>query len=131
MQSSSSPTTTTTASSAPTSTTPSATAPSLLLLDVRSELEVEMCSLPGSINVPIHHFSDGQSSHSGGDVQNRLQSILTNHSPASLIVICRRGNDSQLAVSHLRRHYPHLAARDVIGGLHAWTRQIDPNFPIY
>jgi rhodanese-related sulfurtransferase len=153
--------------------------PSFLLLDVRSEIETEMCRLPGAINIPIQHFTNTNNNGAAGDnpFQNRttplqnsdhplqtsenplqnsenplqtsenphqssenplqnsenpLQTILDKHNNGSeVIVICRRGNDSQLAVAHLRRTYPHVTARDVIGGLHAWTRQIDLDFPIY
>jgi rhodanese-related sulfurtransferase len=138
----------------------SSSSPSFLLLDVRSEIEVEMCRLPGAINIPIHHFTDSSNSNgAAGDncssenplrntdtgsedpfqtsetpfqnSKNPLQNMLDKHSGRDVIVICRRGNDSQLAVAHLRRQYPQLAVRDVIGGLHAWTRHIDPDFPVY
>lgn len=140
----------------------SSVSPTFLLLDVRSEVEAEMCRLPGSINIPIENFAcssacNGDGHHnwlkvSGDDKDNdrssrrensnnnnisnnnhRLEAILTNQREVEreVVVICRRGNDSQLAVAHLRRHFPHLAARDVIGGLHAWARHVDPTFPIY
>jgi rhodanese-related sulfurtransferase len=110
-----------------------------------------MCRLPGAINIPIHHLTNNSKSNgAAGDntgiskeiplqnsetpsknSENPLQNMLEKHSGRDVIVICRRGNDSQLAVAHLRRQYPQLAVRDVVGGLHAWTRHIDPDFPIY
>jgi adenylyltransferase/sulfurtransferase len=107
----------------------------LLLLDVRSQMEVEMCSLPGTVNLPIQHFADdnGLETNGVGHSNSDLKAVLASHNADSgqVIVICRRGNDSQLAVAHLRRRFPHLAARDVIGGLHAWARDVDPSFPVY
>lgn len=51
--------------------------------------------------------------------------------PCSVVVVCRRGNDSQLAVQLLQEVDPSLNVRDIRGGLHAWARDIDPDFPVY
>ena len=78
----------------------------------------------------------------------------------SVFVVCRRGNDSQIAVDILKSLLASMKTdfdgrrdegasggdgmtleadtiesisgiRDITGGLHAWTRRIDPNFPVY
>jgi adenylyltransferase/sulfurtransferase len=46
-------------------------------------------------------------------------------------VICRLGNDSQVAVEALRRIRPNGQIQDIIGGLRAWSTDVDPDFPIY
>lgn len=47
-------------------------------------------------------------------------------------VICRLGNDSQIAASSLRdARKEEFVVKDVIGGLRAWTRHVDPTFPLY
>jgi len=50
-------------------------------------------------------------------------------------VVCRRGNDSQLAVDILNKHIGNESdvkcIKDVIGGLQAWTNTIDSSFPSY
>jgi adenylyltransferase/sulfurtransferase len=51
-------------------------------------------------------------------------------SGANLYVICRRGNDSQMAVQLLHK-VGFTSARDIIGGLEAWARDVDPNIPTY
>lgn len=48
---------------------------------------------------------------------------------APVAVICRRGNDSQVAVLQLRQL--DVAAVDVVGGYEAWAAEVDPEFPIY
>ncbi len=45
-------------------------------------------------------------------------------------VICRLGNDSQIAASSLREARQGIV-KDVIGGLRAWARHVDPSFPVY
>lgn len=45
-----------------------------------------------------------------------------------LVALCRRGNDSQLAVLMLREAgFAHVT--DVAGGLEAWRATVDPTFP--
>lgn len=57
-------------------------------------------------------------------------------------VVCRRGNDSQMAVQLLQRHNEEVTAevtvqgggvciKDILGGLAEWTNAIDPHFPHY
>lgn len=50
-----------------------------------------------------------------------------------MICVCRRGNDSQLAVRKLKAKLQEadMEVKDIAGGLTAWARQIDPNFPTY
>lgn len=91
-----------------------------LLIDVRSANEFEICSLKNSNNVPIKLL-----------LSNKMDSDLKEEmKQKEVFVVCRRGNDSQLAVRYLAEKLS-IKAKDLIGGLHAWTHQIDENFPIY
>lgn len=45
--------------------------------------------------------------------------------------MCRRGNDSQKAVIELEKKFPNRGIKDIIGGLHAWAKEVDNSFPIY
>ena len=49
---------------------------------------------------------------------------------ASVVVLCRRGNDSQLVVQSLREHGLQ-AAVDLTGGLAAWAQHAGTDFPTY
>lgn len=49
----------------------------------------------------------------------------------AVIFICRRGNDSQVAVNMLKTKLNVKSIYDVEGGLHAWATKIDKQFPIY
>lgn len=50
-----------------------------------------------------------------------------------VIVVCRRGNDSQLAVKSLQKSLQDLnvTIKDLSGGLYAWASEVDPDFPLY
>ena len=47
-----------------------------------------------------------------------------------VLVVCRRGNDSQEVVQQLRS-LGITGAVDIVGGLTAWSQSVDPSFPIY
>ena len=46
-------------------------------------------------------------------------------------VVCRLGNDSQLAVMAMREAGVAGVLKDLVGGLRAWTQDVDPAFPVY
>ncbi|EJD48951.1 molybdenum cofactor synthesis 3 [Auricularia subglabra TFB-10046 SS5] len=90
------------------------------VLDVRPRVEYGICSLPGSANVPLSELVSDPASHLGNDER-------------PLYVVCRLGNDSQIAADALRsvatEGSPHIV--DVIGGLRSWSKTIDQHFPVY
>lgn len=99
-----------------------------LLIDVRTENEFEICQLEAAENWPIKLFADQNDRE-----RNLVERIGQERVP--VYVICRRGNDSQIAakrlIDDLRAQNIDISVKDVIGGLHAWTKQIDDQFPIY
>ncbi|KAK4005494.1 hypothetical protein OUZ56_007202 [Daphnia magna] len=104
-----------------------------LLIDVRPHLETSICSLPDSVNVPFEYLEQRV---------DELKELVSRHlarkdaaqSPLSVYVVCRRGNNSQLAVERMRTLLPPdwpVIIKDIVGGLQAWAEQVDPLFPIY
>lgn len=53
--------------------------------------------------------------------------------PFPVYVVCRRGNDSQIAVQKLKNHIKSesIKFKDISGGLYAWAKHIDTEFPVY
>lgn len=115
-----------------------------LLIDVRSSNEFEICHIESSINIPLHSLE--KKCTNDLELNQKLQSepgkFLFFFSYISVFrklfkifvsvyFLCRRGNDSQLAVKKFQTFYPNLSAKDIIGGLHEWTNIIDSNFPKY
>ncbi len=101
------------------------------MVDTRPEVEYGICALPKTISPPPSTQSL-MSSLIFPDFP--LSKILA--SPTSLpesdevVFICRRGQDSQVAAAHLAKS-GRAKVVDVIGGLEAWSREIDPSFPTY
>ncbi|CAH9075935.1 unnamed protein product [Cuscuta europaea] len=96
-----------------------------VLVDVRPAHHYNIVALPNSINIPLQGLKDRLS-----DLSTMLRNGDEEGSCASLYVICRRGNDSQRAVECLHKA-GFSSAKDIIGGLEAWTREVDPQFPSY
>lgn len=94
-----------------------------LLLDVRPTCQFEMCHLAKSINVPLEQLDLLEIAM----LEQKLEDAR------EVVVVCRRGNDSQLAVEKLREAWKErgVQVRDVRGGLEAWAKTVDPTFPTY
>ncbi|XP_072032672.1 adenylyltransferase and sulfurtransferase MOCS3-like [Amphiura filiformis] len=100
-----------------------------VLLDVRLPVEFDICRLPKFINIPIKELESEIS-------LDKLQHVISQRSSGDktqVFVVCRRGNDSQNAVVLLKDKLAALSVRirDVKGGLYAWTKHIDSDFPKY
>jgi len=91
---------------------------SVRIIDVRPKTEFGICHLPWSVHVSLQDI-----------VSNPADHVLT---PETYIV-CRLGNDSQIAAEALRsvQRNPTFVIKDLVGGLRAWSRDVDPQFPIY
>ena len=89
----------------------------ILLIDVRPANQFEFCSIANSLQMPL----------------DQVSSLKVDHQTTDVIFICRRGNDSQLAVQQFRQSNPQFSGqvRDLIGGLRAWASEIDEDMPIY
>lgn len=94
--------------------------------------------LAGSINIPISRWT----SHLPDILEKCVVNSSTETEPVPdlqpdnsctgsyVLVVCRRGNDSQVAVDMLKQSGISWV-RDVIGGLNAWSELVDPEMPKY
>jgi adenylyltransferase and sulfurtransferase len=98
-----------------------------VLLDVRPKAQYDMCSLPGSTSIPLSVL---RAEPSAVDIVRREVSSSTSLDELPVVVLCRRGNQSQEGV-RLLRNAGFENAVDVIGGLQAWHAYIDSSFPLY
>ncbi|POS85625.1 hypothetical protein EPUL_001301 [Erysiphe pulchra] len=101
-----------------------------LLVDVREKIQFDICNLPGSINVP---FSKLQSlcAQRLKDYEKLewLPEPLSPHVP--IYIICRSGNDSQIATRKLKEMGMRRTVKDIVGGFKAWREIVDPTWPEY
>mmetsp|Transcript_9777 Transcript_9777/g.26143 ORF Transcript_9777/g.26143 Transcript_9777/m.26143 type:complete len:438 (-) Transcript_9777:108-1421(-) len=93
----------------------------VFLIDVREVPQFEICSIEGSVPVPMRKFKRALSS---------LADEIRSASPDQVVCLCRRGNDSKLAAVQLEE----ALSRPVYsmkGGLQKWASDIDPSMPTY
>jgi len=95
-----------------------------LLVDVREKVQFDLCSLPGSINVPWSDMAEWKTNADAAKLTGSTQPIY---------VVCRLGNDSQLAVRKMKTLKLDADGdrfiADVKGGLRAWKEEVDPSWP--
>ncbi|CAD6340101.1 unnamed protein product [Miscanthus lutarioriparius] len=89
-----------------------------LLLDVRPAHHFPIASISPSLNIPLFMLEE--------KLPTLETSLKETGEASTLVVLCRRGNDSQRAVKK-----GFASAKDIIGGLQAWGRDVDPDFPVY
>ncbi|TFB00307.1 Adenylyltransferase and sulfurtransferase uba4 [Trichoderma ghanense] len=101
-----------------------------VLLDVREKEHFELCSIPGSVNVPISRFT---ARREGMGLDGLIPGGELLPPDAPIYVVCRVGNDSQIAAKKLKdwgvdRDGERFVG-DVLGGLRAWKDGVDPSLP--
>lgn len=86
-----------------------------MLIDVREPWELNICSLPGAVSIPMRA------------VPARYPELPKD---AEIAVLCHHGIRSQQVAMYLERMgFDKL--HNVVGGIAAWAREIDPDMPTY
>ncbi|KAF7831364.1 Adenylyltransferase and sulfurtransferase MOCS3 [Senna tora] len=99
-----------------------------VLVDVRPAHHFDIVSLPKSLNIPLSNLEARML-----EISSALKKVEEENvgvSSVQLYVVCRRGNDSQMAVQYLQK-MGFDSAKDIVGGLESWAKDVDPNFPSY
>ncbi|MBN3301793.1 MOCS3 sulfurtransferase, partial [Amia calva] len=108
-----------------------------ILLDVRPPVEVDICHLPFSLNIPLASLEDRKAQHLQ-QLKEKIKERKQQTDQATdlpVYVICKLGNDSQKAVQILQKmsgaELESVIVKDIRGGLMAWAHKIDQSFPQY
>lgn len=89
----------------------------LALIDVREAFELDICRLNYTHHIPM------------AELRFNLAS-LEPYKEKELILYCRTGRRSSMAVMFLR-DFGFERAKNLTGGVHAWSDQIDSSFQKY
>jgi adenylyltransferase/sulfurtransferase len=87
----------------------------LVLLDVRDPVEREVSQLPGELNIPL------------GLLPSRLEEL---DPQAEIVVFCRTGARSSRAIK-LLACAGFTRAKNMVGGINAWAREVDSSLKQY
>eukprot|EP01023_Acetabularia_acetabulum_P015817 TRINITY_DN17746_c1_g2_i3.p1 TRINITY_DN17746_c1_g2~~TRINITY_DN17746_c1_g2_i3.p1 ORF type:complete len:457 (-),score=53.90 TRINITY_DN17746_c1_g2_i3:862-2151(-) len=99
-----------------------------IILDVRPKGQFQIGHIKGSINFPIGLFQ-----RKICEVQQLIQDKNEDKKDElEVVIVCKRGNDSQLAVQQLEKcNIKGIILKDLKGGLDAWAIQVDSTMPRY
>jgi len=99
-----------------------------LLIDVRPKVQTDMSKVDHAIAIALDQLIKGD----GVEIINDL---LKKQDIKNVYVMCRRGNASQKAVRFLKDNIDRLdkdvEIKDIIGGIEAWSAEVDPSVPLY
>jgi sulfur-carrier protein adenylyltransferase/sulfurtransferase len=91
-----------------------------LLIDVRNPGEYEIAKIPGAVLIPLPDIENGPG------VQ-QVKQLLNGH---KLIAHCKMGGRSAKALGILKEQAG-ISGINVIGGITAWSREVDASVPEY
>ncbi|KAF5714731.1 molybdenum cofactor biosynthetic enzyme [Fusarium globosum] len=99
----------------------------MLLVDVREKEHFDLCNIAGSVNIPISRFMSAR----GEATPEGWPSDLPHSTP--IYVVCRVGNDSQIAAQKLKDlglgNDGQRFIGDILGGIKSWKDTVDPSVP--
>ena len=87
----------------------------LLLLDVREPLEYELCHLKNATLIPL------------GQLPEKVNQLST---ADTIVVYCHVGVRSKRAVEFMKQ-MGFTRVKNLLGGIDAWAREVDPDMPVY
>ncbi|KAH3940731.1 bifunctional adenylyltransferase/sulfurtransferase uba4 [Parastagonospora nodorum] len=117
-----------------------------ILIDTRERVQFELANIDGSVNIPFATIAatarptldasspgSGQDHHMSGDENDWVAQLRQTEKP--IFVVCRQGNDSQLSVRKMKELGLDYGGKrfigDIRGGLEAWRKSVDAEFPDY
>ncbi len=89
----------------------------VILVDVRQPEEIEICHIEGAVNIPMM------------DVHERYKEISDDPN-AEIIVFCHHGSRS-MQVMHQLWGLGYQNCKNMSGGIHAWSLDVDPKVARY
>ena len=96
-----------------------------VLIDVRDETQYAICALRGSINVPW-------TGNAISWLEKASQHGILADEWKQKYVVCRVGNDSQLAAKAMMEHATMpIEVKDIQGGFKSWRQEVDHEWPDY
>lgn len=97
-----------------------------ILLDVRPPHHFNISHFPNAINIPVKDLKNMD-----GSIDKLKAKIPQLNKDSELLVLCRYGNDSQIATRLLKDNFKLSNVKDIKGGFFSYIDEIDPSIPKY
>ena len=91
----------------------------IVLIDVRTQQERDICSIPGSLHIPLNSICDPK-------IINDLKSIDNLN---DIVIYCKLGSRSRKAVTSLGNYG--IRSTNLNGGIIRWIKEIDSSLNLY
>jgi adenylyltransferase/sulfurtransferase len=117
-----------------------------ILVDTREQVQFELGNIDGSVNIPFSAISTiarpildastpGSNNDHSMETDGSAWVTALRQTEKPIFVVCRRGNDSQLSVKKMKELGLDFGGKrfigDIRGGLEAWRKSVDAQFPDY
>lgn len=99
---------------------------SYILLDVRPTHHYQISHFPDTFNIPLKDLRKME-----GSMKKLKQTIPDVTEDSEILVLCRHGNESQVATRLLKDEFKIDNVKDIQGGYFAYIDNIDPSIPKY
>lgn len=97
-----------------------------VLLDVRPTHHFNISHFPDALNIPVKELKDMNGSFD--KLKERIPNLTQD---SEMLVLCRYGNDSQIATRLLKDEFKMSNVKDIRGGYFSYIDSIDPSIPKY
>lgn len=97
-----------------------------VFLDVRPSHHYDISHFSNSRNLPLKQLKD-----LGGSIPELQEKIPDLNKESEVVVVCRHGNDSQLATRLLKDQFGIPKVKDIRGGFFKYIDDVDPSIPKY
>ena len=89
--------------------------PEVCFLDVREDMELEICRIDGALHIPM------------GTIPETFEQLPRS---ATIVVLCHHGMRS-MQVAQFLQAQGFTDLKNLAGGIHAWAHSVDPNMAQY
>ncbi len=91
----------------------------ILLIDVRSKQEREICSISGSLHIPLDSICDSKT----------IETLKSISNQNNIVIYCKLGSRSQKAVTSLGSFG--IRSTNLNGGIIRWIKEVDSTLSLY
>jgi len=88
------------------------------VLDIREAWELELAKLASTVDIPMD------------ELPNKLDTLKAHQGTGDLVVMCHSGVRSAMVVQFLQQN-GFSQVINLVGGIHAWSEQVDKEIPRY
>ena len=106
-----------------------------LLIDVRPQIQQDIIKLDNAISIPLSQIVKEDGVQVVRDLIGKTFHSDVTGTSKKVLIMCRRGNASQIAVRELKNklqdELDDVEIKDIIGGISKWSIDINPDLPMY